>query len=103
MSAVFGPIGWARGVVCRGVPVGERLEAEASAIVNWQPLLVPGLLQTPDYAKAVMRGGGVPEDDAQARVAAGSAGRPSSAAPSRPDCTPCSTRRYGAGWSAIDG
>jgi transcriptional regulator with XRE-family HTH domain len=47
-----------------------RLEAEATAIVNWQPLLVPGLLQTPDYTQALMRDGGVPEDDAQARVAA---------------------------------
>ncbi|WP_433346489.1 helix-turn-helix domain-containing protein [Micromonospora sp. CA-111912] len=47
-----------------------RLEAEASGIVNWEPLLIPGLLQTPDYTKAVMRGCGVPEGEAQARVAA---------------------------------
>jgi hypothetical protein len=47
-----------------------RLEAEATSIVNWQPLLVPGLLQTPDYVRALMRGGGVPEADAQGRVAA---------------------------------
>ena len=47
-----------------------RLEAEATSIVNWQPLLVPGLLQTPDYSRAVMKGCGVPEADAQARVAA---------------------------------
>ncbi|MEU8024000.1 helix-turn-helix transcriptional regulator [Micromonospora haikouensis] len=47
-----------------------RLEAEAAGIVNWQPLLVPGLLQTPDYAHAVMVGCGVPPEDAQGRVAA---------------------------------
>ncbi|MEQ4303737.1 helix-turn-helix transcriptional regulator [Plantactinospora sp. B6F1] len=47
-----------------------RLEAEATAIVNWQPLLVPGLLQTADYARAVMNGCGVGEADAQTRVAA---------------------------------
>lgn len=47
-----------------------RLEAEATAIVNWQPVLVPGLLQTADYVRAVMRGCGVPEADAQGRVAA---------------------------------
>ncbi len=47
-----------------------RLEAEATGIVNWEPLVVPGLLQIPDYAQAVMRGCGIPESDAQARVAA---------------------------------
>lgn len=47
-----------------------RLEAEATAIVNWEPLLVPGLLQIPDYTQAVMAGCGVPIGDAQARVAA---------------------------------
>ncbi|MGC4804850.1 helix-turn-helix domain-containing protein [Micromonospora sp. DT233] len=47
-----------------------RLEAEAAEIVNWEPLLVPGLLQTPDYAQAVMVGCGVPADEAHGRVAA---------------------------------
>ncbi|MEV4844182.1 helix-turn-helix transcriptional regulator [Micromonospora matsumotoense] len=47
-----------------------RLEAEATGIVNWQPILVPGLLQTADYAQAVMVGCGVPADEAQGRVAA---------------------------------
>jgi transcriptional regulator with XRE-family HTH domain len=47
-----------------------RLEAEATSIVNWEPLLVPGLLQTADYAQALMRDGGIDEHDAQSRVAA---------------------------------
>ncbi|MEU1602418.1 helix-turn-helix domain-containing protein [Micromonospora matsumotoense] len=47
-----------------------RLEAEATAIVNWEPMLVPGLLQTADYAQAVMVGCGVPVAEAQGRVAA---------------------------------
>ncbi|WP_328340890.1 helix-turn-helix domain-containing protein [Micromonospora sp. NBC_00421] len=47
-----------------------RLESEATGIVNWEPLLVPGLLQTADYAQAVMVGCGVPADEAQGRVAA---------------------------------
>ncbi len=46
-----------------------QLEAEATAIVSWQPLLVPGLLQIPDYTRALMRACGVPEADAQMRVA----------------------------------
>lgn len=28
-------------------------EAEAESVWNWEPLVVPGLLQTPDYARAV--------------------------------------------------
>nr|MDT0661344.1 helix-turn-helix transcriptional regulator [Micromonospora sp. DSM 115978] len=47
-----------------------RLEAEATAILNWQPVLVPGLLQMPEYVRAVMRGCGVSDSDAQGRVAA---------------------------------
>lgn len=31
-------------------------EAEAESIWNWEPQVVPGLLQTADYARAVMRG-----------------------------------------------
>ena len=31
-------------------------EAEAESIWNWEPQVVPGLLQTPDYARAVMQG-----------------------------------------------
>lgn len=33
------------------------LEAEASAIANFEPSVVPGLLQTADYIRGVMRGG----------------------------------------------
>jgi transcriptional regulator with XRE-family HTH domain len=47
-----------------------QLEAEAIAIFDYEPLLVPGLLQTADYTRALMKSGGVPDVDAQARVAA---------------------------------
>ena len=33
------------------------LEAEATAIANFEPSVVPGLLQTADYIRGVMRGG----------------------------------------------
>ncbi|MEU5905015.1 helix-turn-helix transcriptional regulator [Micromonospora sp. NPDC047527] len=33
------------------------LEAEATAIANFEPSVVPGLLQTADYVRGVMRGG----------------------------------------------
>lgn len=47
-----------------------QLETEAIAIFDFEPLLVPGLLQTPDYTRAVMKACGVPDADAQLRVAA---------------------------------
>ncbi|MEQ4303331.1 helix-turn-helix transcriptional regulator [Plantactinospora sp. B6F1] len=47
-----------------------QLETDASAIFNFEPLLVPGLLQTPDYTRAVMKACGVPDESAQLRVAA---------------------------------
>ncbi|MFK3985066.1 helix-turn-helix domain-containing protein [Micromonospora sp. NPDC050397] len=47
-----------------------RFETEAIRIVNWEPMLVPGLLQIPDYTKAIMRACDIPDADAQIRVAA---------------------------------
>ena len=44
-------------------------EAQASRITDVAMLLIPGLLQTPDYARAVMTGGGVPAHEVDARVA----------------------------------
>ncbi len=47
-----------------------QIEPAASYIFNFQPLLMPGLLQTPDYTRALMKAGGVSEEDAEVRVAA---------------------------------
>jgi transcriptional regulator with XRE-family HTH domain len=47
-----------------------RLESEASCVFEFQPLLIPGLLQTPDYARAVMKFSGVEGADAETRIAA---------------------------------
>lgn len=47
-----------------------RLEPDATAIVEVEPLLIPGLMQTQDYCRAVMRSGNVPEDDIEPRVSA---------------------------------
>ncbi|GGL86929.1 MULTISPECIES: helix-turn-helix domain-containing protein [Micromonospora] len=46
------------------------LEAEATAIANFEPSVVPGLLQTADYVRAVMRGGPhtLSDDDVERRV-----------------------------------
>lgn len=37
----------------------SRIEAEAHTLRTWQPLIVPSLLQTPAYARAVL--GGIPD------------------------------------------
>jgi DNA-binding XRE family transcriptional regulator len=44
-------------------------ESQATRIVDVQLVLIPGLLQTPEYTRALMQGGGVPALDAETRVA----------------------------------
>ncbi|MCY9786388.1 helix-turn-helix domain-containing protein [Nocardiopsis sp. EMB25] len=39
------------------------LEAEASSIRTFEALAIPGLLQTEEYARAVVRSGGITDDD----------------------------------------
>lgn len=43
-------------------------EADASRVTTWSPLLVPGLLQTPDYIRSIMDNTPVTIDDADARL-----------------------------------
>lgn len=43
-------------------------ERAASEIVNWQPTVVPGLLQTAEYTYAIMRAAGANEQEAQKQV-----------------------------------
>jgi hypothetical protein len=47
------------------------LESDATAITNFEPLVVPGLLQTPEYATAITRGidDGLSESEVNALVA----------------------------------
>jgi transcriptional regulator with XRE-family HTH domain len=49
-----------------------QLEAEASLIRNYQPSMIPGLLQTPDYARAVVLASSlaIPPEEVDRRVAA---------------------------------
>jgi transcriptional regulator with XRE-family HTH domain len=48
-----------------------QLEAEATLVRNYQPSKVPGLLQTPDYARAVVRASNltVPPEEVERRIA----------------------------------
>ncbi|WP_433183199.1 helix-turn-helix domain-containing protein [Actinoallomurus sp. CA-150999] len=44
-------------------------EQEAQTLKNWEPLVVPGLLQTPEYARAMLRGKpGITEDEVEGQV-----------------------------------
>ncbi|GLZ39017.1 helix-turn-helix transcriptional regulator [Actinokineospora sp. NBRC 105648] len=45
-------------------------EHEAIRMTDWSPSIIPGLLQTPAYAEALMREWGVPEKDLNARLGA---------------------------------
>ncbi|MGW4484601.1 helix-turn-helix domain-containing protein [Amycolatopsis sp. NPDC004368] len=62
--------------VASGLPEQKRqlaalleLERDAARIVNVSPLLVPGLLQSSGYARAIIGGGGVPSVEVETRVA----------------------------------
>ncbi|MGH3620184.1 MAG: helix-turn-helix domain-containing protein [Sciscionella sp.] len=45
-----------------------EFEAKASLITDVSPLLIPGLLQTREYTRAIMVAGGVPESQVETRV-----------------------------------
>lgn len=48
-----------------------EIEQQAGTLKNWEPLVVPGLLQTPDYARAMLLGKpGITEEDLEKLVAA---------------------------------
>lgn len=62
--------------VASGLPEQQRqlaalleLERDAARIVNVSPLIIPGLLQTSAYARAIIGAGGVPASDVETRVA----------------------------------
>ncbi|MGW3965263.1 helix-turn-helix domain-containing protein [Amycolatopsis sp. NPDC005003] len=43
-------------------------ERTATKITNWVPAIVPGLLQTPDYARAILTAGGISEEEVDRRL-----------------------------------
>jgi transcriptional regulator with XRE-family HTH domain len=67
------PAGWwetGGNALPKQLPTLITFEGEAAKITHFQPLLVPGLLQTHAYMRAVMEAGGIPDADAEVRVAA---------------------------------
>lgn len=45
-------------------------ERSANSITNWSPAIVPGLLQTPDYARAILSAGRISEEEVDRRLIA---------------------------------
>ncbi|MDX3188870.1 helix-turn-helix transcriptional regulator [Streptomyces sp. MN03-5084-2B] len=45
-----------------------ELERTATAVTMWSPLIVPGLLQTPDYIRSIMDNSPIPIDQADTRL-----------------------------------
>jgi transcriptional regulator with XRE-family HTH domain len=43
-------------------------ERTASAIFAWEPLLIPGLLQTPDYVRTILAAAGRPREEEELRI-----------------------------------
>ncbi|RKT90093.1 Helix-turn-helix domain-containing protein [Saccharopolyspora antimicrobica] len=43
-------------------------ERSASSIVEWSPMVIPGLLQTSDYTRAIKEAAGLPQTDVELRV-----------------------------------
>jgi hypothetical protein len=88
LASDAGKRGWwtAYGDVLTGSYVAD--EAEAVQIRTWEPLLVPGLLQTEQYAWAVIEAGRPDNpDDAQRRVMARMARRTLLSRPDAPELT----------------
>lgn len=59
---------WVAPGVDRQLQLLTEYERNATAIINVQPLLVPGLLQTVDYARAIMIGAGATRGEADQRA-----------------------------------
>lgn len=73
LARAANPAGWwetGRGALPKQLPTLITFESQAIKITNFEPLFVPGLLQTHAYARAVMEACGIPDSDADARVAA---------------------------------
>jgi transcriptional regulator with XRE-family HTH domain len=47
-----------------------QCERSASLITNWSPLIIPGLLQTPDYARALLAASEIKAEEVDARLVA---------------------------------
>jgi transcriptional regulator with XRE-family HTH domain len=73
LARAANPNGWwefGDHAIPKQLPTLINFETQATQITEFQPLIVPGLLQTQAYMRAVMERGGTPDAVAEPRVAA---------------------------------
>jgi transcriptional regulator with XRE-family HTH domain len=73
LAKAANPAGWweiGGNALPKQLPTLITFESQATRITEFQPLVVPGLLQTHAYMRAVMERFGAPDTDAEPRVAA---------------------------------
>ena len=73
LAKAANPAGWwevGNNALPKQLPTLIEFESQATRITQFQPLVVPGLLQTHEYMRALMENGGIPDQDAEARIAA---------------------------------
>lgn len=73
LAKAANPNGWwetGNDALPKQLPTLINFESQATRITEFQPLVVPGLLQTQAYMRAVMERFGAPDSDAEPRVAA---------------------------------
>lgn len=73
------------GVLPKHLPALANFESAATTIVHMAPMVVPGLLQTQGYSRAVISANEIPEADVEARVAARAARQTTLTRRSAPD------------------
>jgi transcriptional regulator with XRE-family HTH domain len=75
-------------------------ESTADRLIGYEPLVIPGLLQTPDYARAwISRGRGFTADDIDAGIRSRMARKQILQRPAS-FLSSCTSRRSGSGWAA---
>ncbi|HEV2779594.1 MAG TPA: helix-turn-helix transcriptional regulator [Actinophytocola sp.] len=73
LARAANPAGWwetGGNALPKQLPTLITFESQATRITEFQPLVVPGLLQTHAYMRTLMQSGGIPDDEAEPRVAA---------------------------------
>ncbi|MCT2586431.1 helix-turn-helix domain-containing protein [Actinophytocola gossypii] len=73
LARAANPAGWwetGQNALPRQLPTLITFESQATRIIHFQPLVVPGLLQTHAYIRALMEASGVSDADTEARVSA---------------------------------
>jgi Domain of unknown function (DUF5753)/Helix-turn-helix domain len=89
LARAANPTGWwetGRNALPKQLPTLITFESQATRITDFAPLVIPGLLQTYAYIRAVMERFGAPDADAENRVAARAGRQTVLTRPKNPPC-----------------